>query len=354
MPDDDDELKLDWSKPIDVQVEADPIINKHIDAAIGETGATQGDTTNAGTDNKQAKQEGGDKQAAAAKAGDSKSANDLTKPAPVKAGEENKGKVGIAGDLTLRDGTVIKAGPERRWFEQAQIAKQQLADKNNHANQVQQNYERLKEQHSQLQSTVQNLHGADPQQVSIGLNIVRDLQRDPVGTMRKLLTEVISQGYTIEGIAMGIDKEVINRLTAMQPNAQVQQGPTEEEINTEVAQEVNQFFSRYPDARPHETTIVKIMRDHPQLSLSEAYFELRTAYANRGYDFSVPLEQIAALEAQTAQQPNAQQQQAGPGMVNGRPQVPASKAAGETVIAHESTDMGDIVKAAMRESGLNI
>jgi hypothetical protein len=39
-------------------------------------------------------------------------------------------------------------------------------------------------------------------------------------------------------------------------------------------------------------------------------------------------------------------------MPNGRPQTPNAQPATEVKIAHEDTDMGDIVRDAMREAGL--
>ena len=274
-----------------------------------------------------------------------------TQPKAVKEGKKDQGSAAGPQDLTLTDGTVVKAGAERRFFEAAQIARQESANYKNQAKQATDNYTRVKSELTQLQTTVSNLHGVDPNTASLGVRIVQDMQRDPVGTVRKLLTEVISQGHSIEGIGAGVDTAAITRLIESRLAPITSQQDTveqEQRLQQETLAEVNQFYGSYPDARLHDQHIAKVLQDYPQMNLTEAYFALKNEFNNNGFDWNRGLvEQVQERSAQQSQQPTPK------AMPNGR--TPANvRPTSEVAIAHENTSLDDIIKASMRESGLNI
>ncbi len=59
---------------------------------------------------------------------------------------------------------------------------------------------RLQAELQTMRETVQSVNGMEPQQVALGSRIMKDLQSDPVGTVKKLLAELVANGHTIEGI----------------------------------------------------------------------------------------------------------------------------------------------------------
>jgi len=168
------------------------------------------------------------------------------------------------------------------------------------------------------------------------------------------LTEIKANGINIEGIGQGIDTSAISRMidARLGPITQQQDVQAQEQrAQQEAANEVSQFYQRFPDAKPHDQTIALVLRDYPHISLDEAYYGLRQQFIEKGYDWSRPLaEQVAA--SNTAQQQQAEQQQQNP-MTNGR--APAGvKPADEAKLASEHTSMDDIIREAMRENGLNV
>lgn len=346
MPEEEDVNELDAKN--------DPI-SRAINSTLGETDA-EDTSTESGDEGK--KQEDGTKQQEAGPDSSGDNKNNNQQQATDKKGKKDEKPTGAAnGDLTLVDGTVVKAGKERRYYERAELTRQQLSMRTNELQQANASKERIQQELNTLKNTVQSLHGAEPAHVATGIKLVRDLTRDPVGTLKALLTEAVAAGYTIEGIGAGIDAQSIRQSleSKIQPLLeQQQQQQTVEQTTQQIEQEVTQFFAAFPDAVPHDALIAQVMERNPSLTISDAYFQLKSAAIDRGLDWSKPLvPQMQASEQQ--QQPSQQQQQQKP-MPNGRTPVNAeqAQAADKIAVAHESTDMGSIVKAAMRESGLNI
>ncbi len=261
-----------------------------------------------------------------------------------------------AKDLTLQDGTTIKGGQERRFFEQRNVARERATVLEQERDRIAKEHTTLQTKYDDLERTVTNLNGAKPQEVAVGLNIVRDLQRDPQGTMQKLLAEVIAQGYTIEGIGAGIDTAAITRLIE---ERLPKQGASEQDniarITEEATQEANTFFSNHPDAKPHDELLARMLSDNPGLSLQSAYFQLKDAFASKGYDWTLPLKDNVERgqtnsEKKTDDNPNP----------NDKPLPNGGNGLGTDVVinrgnlSNETDDTGDIVRQAMRESGMNI
>lgn len=276
--------------------------------------------------------------------------NDKSQSQPNKEGTQAPQQTHGAKDLTLGDGTVVKGGAERRFYEQRETARQQAEHYKKQADTTSQRVTTLESELQSLRQTTESLRGVDPQTLQIGAAIVTDLQRDPVGTMKKLLAEVVAQGHSIESIGVGVDTLAIQRMIDERLPANQQNEPTEQEILQQAQHEVNNFYGSHPDARPHDNVLGRMLRDNPGVDLDTAYFELKNAFAEKGFDWSRSLEDnLKETSSPTTPQPPQQQQ-----MPNGRPMTPNVSNANEVKVAHEDTDMSDIVRAAMRESGLQV
>jgi hypothetical protein len=263
-------------------------------------------------------------------------------------GKEDKGKASNPGDLTLADGTVVKAGAERRHYEGLQVEKQRSADLTNQVKQMTTSRDNWRERYTGLEAQVKSLHGADPETVSVGIRMASDLKADPIGTVKKLVAECLAAGYTIEQLGEGIDTAAIKRMIDERLPQPQQQQDNSAQIEQEVAQEVAQFFNAFPDAKVHEATLARVMSDHPELDLRTAYFELKQAFIAKGFDWNKPLNAQDVAASSVTQNKSSE----GPAMVNGR--AVSADPATKTVIAAAHTDTGDIVREAMREAGMNI
>lgn len=256
-------------------------------------------------------------------------------------------------DLRLQDGTVVKGGAERRFYEQREIARQQLSAREQELSNTRNQLAAVQSQLETMQQSVQSLHGIAPQQLALGARIIVDLQRDPSGTLKKLLAEAAAQGYSVDEIGSGVDMAAIQRMIDERlPQQQDFEYPSEQELLDEASNEANAFFGRHPDARPHDKLLANVLRDHPGLELEDAYYQVKDAFIGKGYDWSLSLEQNLGLGAT-----GGQQQQPG----NRAPLPPGNNAANAPInaaevgaLASDDMDTGDIVRQAMRESGLNI
>lgn len=261
-----------------------------------------------------------------------------------------------AKDLVDKDGKVIaKGGAERRFYEQRETARQQAQHWQQQYQGMQQQLQSVQQELNSLKQTSQQIAGADPNDVRIGAQIVSDLKRDPVGTMKKLLAEVVAQGHNIDAIGTGVDTLAIQRMIDERlPRTDTTAAPTDEQLLAEAQTEVNNFYNAHPDARPHDALLGRMLRDHPTLDLQSAYFQLKYAFAEKGYDWSLTLEDnLQAAGASPTPTPTPTPTST-PG-VNGSGKTPANAAPIEEVkVAHEDTDMGDIVRSAMRDSGMNV
>lgn len=259
-------------------------------------------------------------------------------------GEEKKGEAPLRpGDLRTPDGGIVRAGAERRFYETAQLAKRQLEAANTA-------HEATKREVQQLQSQVQAFQTAatatgalPPEQAVAATRLYSDLARDPIGTVTKLLAELKSKGHTIDGIGSAVDTQAIQLMIKNnQPQPVVNQ---QENADQEAAKEVGIFFSNFPDAVMHDEILGEIITAHPNLSLQDAYFQLRNSVIQRGLDWSKPIK--PQLQPQQQQQAPTQQQQKP--MIGGR--APADIVEDKITFTPQAGEtFDDIIKAAMRDA----
>jgi hypothetical protein len=184
------------------------------------------------------------------------------------------------------------------------------------------------------------------------------LQRDPSGTLKKLLAEAVALGHTVEGIGQGVDIAAITAAIKAELGAkETAKEPTAEEVTAQADAEVNNFYSRYPDARTHDALMAAVLRDHPDLSLEAAYFQLKDAFAERGYDWSRTLEDNAKASSDVSQEHDNNSNGSGNkplpsgGNVGNNADLSEKR---DDVVMSENADMGDIIRSAMKESGLRV
>jgi hypothetical protein len=274
-----------------------------------------------------------------------------------KQGEKEEGKdAGNPGDLKLPDGTVVKAGPERRHFESWQFEKSRRISAQNELNTEKQRAANLEKELNTVKDTLKQLNVGDPTQVSSAIRLYRDLSSNPVGTVKTLLAELKAMGHTIDGIGSGVDTNAINmileeKLKGLQPSA------SQEDFGKIAQDETVAFLTKYPDAATHEFELAQLVEKNPNMSLEEIYFGLRQAVIDNGLDWSKPLQpqvqaRKSAMNTQD-QQPQGGQQPPlpnGHGGGGGPTQSFDERDVLKTPARGESSD--DIIRAAMREANL--
>lgn len=330
---------------------------KHLDIAIEAQDGKTENTEAADTKSESNKEDSEKKQPEDSKSGaEDDAAQQHTEN---KAGEADKKPVAGPKDLTLQDGSVVRAGAERRFYEGRELARQQLSTAQNELRDITTKYADLEKRFNDLDANVKGIHGVDANTLRLGVNIVRDLQKDPPGTLRKLLAEAVAQGYTVEGIGEGVDIAALEeRLIARLGNNNNNNEPSDADIEREAINEANTFFKTYPDAVPHDALLARMLRDHPGLTLQSAYFQLKDAFIEKGFDWSRSLEDNVKGGANDPANQNSQQeqdQQNKAPLPNGNNAANADiKTADVVGLGADDMDTGDIVKQAMREAGLNI
>lgn len=276
-----------------------------------------------------------------------------------RAASANKGK-----DLVDAQGNVLaKAGQERRFFEQREVARQEAQHLRGQLSSLQNELTRVQGELKTARDSVTNVQGVPPEQLGIAVNIFRDLQRDPVGTVKKLLAEVKANGHNVDGIGADVDTLAIQRMIANNTGNQKQDEPSEADVAANAKRTADEFFGRHPDARPHDSLLAQVLRDNPGVDLDTAYFQLRGAFAEKGFDWNLSLEDN--LRASGLQQNNQQSNQQNVGnqqQQNNQHQAPllggrnvdtgAVVEANKPSIAHETEDWDSIIRGAMAEAGL--
>lgn len=342
-------------------------IEKHINIAIeAQDGkAEAGDTTTATGQPTGTKPEGNQP----AKGGDGTGAGDGANPnTQQQPAGQGQGAAPAGKDLVLKGqgpgntDLVLKAGVERRLYEQGRLAFDQLRVSQESARTLQ---DQLRTAQTELETTrnaVQAAQGLPPADLAIAVTLFNDIRTNPVAAVQKLLGELQAAGLTVEGAGATVTPQAIEAIVARQmATLTQQQGPSEADIVQAATQEAGQFFVRHPDAKLHESHIAALLHDNRGADLQTAYFGLREQFIKHGYDWNRPLEE-QMLERQGAT--NTQQTQQAPASANGsavamphgrpNPTSAGTQNADAPAVMHESTSTDDIIKMAMRASGLKI
>lgn len=256
-----------------------------------------------------------------------------------------------AQDLTDANGNVIaRAGVERRFYEENQRMKQEMANFNNTVlPQIRQQYHAMETELSQYKGVVEGLKAQDlsPQDIQSGLDFVRNWKQDPMGVVKFLLTTLQTSGINvdIDGINMSSQTQAIKQLIDEKFAPFIQEREEAERIAQEeaaVEEDYNAFISQYPDSVVHDKALAFMIRKNPSLTPEVAYLQLKNYYLRNNLDFTKSLEEITL---ETRKTPNT-----------GIPQSPRvsdniATNKRQQRIASVGTSMNDIIKGAMTDAG---
>ena len=245
--------------------------------------------------------------------------------------------------LEVKDGALVNpttgrvvatAGRERRFYEQRELGKVRLNETQQQLTKARFDLDNANQRATSFEDSTKALYGADPIEVKLGLDIVKGFQADPTGTLKKLLAESLSKGYTIEGITTGMDGLIAQHLE--QQKVSTQQTDPEQEA----AQEVETFYGRRPDAKLHDGLLAQFVNANPNIDLDDAYYALRDSFVGKGLDWSKSLEPQITRQQQQKPMPN------GNGGINNV--VPLK----EETSSSANQSMDDIIRDSMKEQGL--
>lgn len=228
------------------------------------------------------------------------SVNKTSNPAQPNTQQQNKSKRNNnSQDLVDANGNIIaKAGAERRFYEENARLKQQKADFDNRIlPQIKQNYNAMMAKVQAYEETYKAMQASDmtPEDVNLGIELVRQWRKSPEETLKFLLTQAKSYGINIEGQTSGVDVAAISQMMdqKLQPFIQERENAIKQQENLANARKIQtDFYNRYPDAKIHANELAYLYKKNPNLSLDAVYYQLRNHYLERGYDFNTPLEEI--------------------------------------------------------------
>lgn len=274
--------------------------------------------------------------------------------------QQQKPNTARAGDLVdPQTGAVIaRAGAERRFYEAAQQARGQLSNAKAELDRMRVQIDAYKEANALPQQL-----GLEPAQVSLAMNLMASYIKDPVGTIKWMLTEAQAAGHNLSTILPGgggLDPGAIKRMIdeAVSPLvARNRQDQVQQEAQQYGQQEAEKFFTGFPDAVPHEATIVAMCERAAEagddLTPREAYYQLREWTVRNGLDFSQPLQpQVAARNSKATTTPT---QGRGAPVTTGRAgALPNARPRQNSAEGTADMSNADLVRQSMREAGLNI
>lgn len=253
------------------------------------------------------------------------------------------------GDLTLPDGSIVRAGAERRHYETLQVTRQQLQARDGELTNTRNELNTVKAKLEAYDRATTELNGVDPVQAASAVKLYRDLVSDTPGTLQKLIVEAKAKGYSIEGAGAGIDTAAIIAALGSQNRPQVETPQVDYEKQAQ--EETATFLSKYPDANLHTPEMTMLVQSHPDKTLEEIYFALKTQVVANGLDWSKPLQpQITARKQQQIPAPVIPPVKP---LTNGRgPDVFAATdlTTDPKLVQGDSTE--DIIREAMREAGM--
>jgi hypothetical protein len=247
---------------------------------------------------------------------------------------------------------VARAGNERRFFETARAAQAQLNNTARELDGVQRELNAFREAASLPRELA-----LQPAEVTNALQWFAHWKQNPVEAAQKVLTELRTMGYEVEGMGGAVDMGAIKRLVqeAVSPFKQDRDAATREaQIAAEVDQELNTFYDALPWARNQQQELQNLLQADPTLTLREAALSLRAYAAENRLDLSKPLrDQVLAAR-------NGEQQKQSQRVNAARTSAPTltgdngmTTRRANTSASHEQRNR-DIVREAMREAGLNV
>lgn len=152
--------------------------------------------------------------------------------------------------------------------------------------------------------------GLSLEEHSMGLRLVAAWKQDKVQTIKFLLNEASKAGIDVSSIQGGgvdmaalqrmFDERVSEALKPFMPFVQNSEQQRElENMRSEAAQQLSEFYEEFPHAQQHAGVLADIM-ERTGYSMREALFALQASAAQHGWDMSKPLQPQAAATQQRA------------------------------------------------------
>ena len=246
-------------------------------------------------------------------------------------------------DLVDANGNVIaRGGKERRLYETAHKERTRSNDLQQQVTSLQGQLDAVNQAGS-----VGTQLGLTPEEVTTGAQIMKSYKDNPVETVKYMLPQTQAAGHNVEGIT-GTDVASIKQMIddAMSPILQDRQTQIDAQTNEAEAQQTyNRFVGSYPDAPVHANSLARLLEEDQTLSPEAAYFKLKSFYAEKGLDWSKPLETLEQEARQAPQQESTQTLPQGSANV--------SNVTDQSAVASINTPIDDIIRQSMREAGIN-
>ena len=200
--------------------------------------------------------------------------------------------------------------------------------------------------------------GLSNEDTVLGLQLVQSWRKDPIGTLKYILTEAKAMGHNIEGINCSqIDTDAVGRIIYQKLSPFIQDRQQQLDVNTantKATEAYNGFIAQYPDAVNHQDVIADMLRRDNSLTPVAAYYKLQTWTIQHGLDFSQPLQ--AQMQQQQTQQQGVppQTQQATRPMVGGQTltQQTTQQPNADNGVAPADAEFDDIIAQVLVENGL--
>lgn len=264
-------------------------------------------------------------------------------------------------DLKLTDGSIVKGGAERRWYERYESRGHELTLAKNQINNFNQQLANKDKELNDFRTAAQAVGLENPTVMSDAVRLYKDLASDPVNTVTKLLAELKKAGHNIDGLGSNLDAALIKELNQKIDNPSSVQGKTQEELQQEqivedAKTEVSNFFQAFPDARLHDRVLGRIIAEHPDTPLSEAYGRLKLLAQEQGLDWSRDLEVQMQERAAAGKGQQTQTAVVPPKpMIGGKGAdviVDTAQDFDPTKVVTQSDSIEDAIIAGMRDAGI--
>ena len=229
------------------------------------------------------------------------------------------------GNIVDANGNVIAAkGMQRRLYQENERIKQDAVN-------LRSENDRLVGKFQEMQGVVDSMReageifrnaGVGPQEMRDGAKIIATFKANPVAAAREVVARAMALGHNItdivgDEVGNSVDMQALQTMidqrmgtTGGQPAQGGTQGQPQQ--NDPIAEQVNTFFGRHPEAKQHEADVVYLMQQH-KVDMYQAYDMLRGFAAQNNLDLRQPLkpqiEAIAAAAQRAQPQSNGQQSQ---------------------------------------------
>jgi hypothetical protein len=258
------------------------------------------------------------------------------------------------GNIVDENGNIVAATrQEKSAFYAVNRARAAADHANRELGQARQQLQRL-QAYAELPKSL----GLDMQAATEALQFRAKLDSDPVNTVREIVARVLQNGYTMNQL-FGEDAPAQINAAIIKQQLDQKLGPItdrfaaqerESQIETRAREDLEAFVADHEYAELHGEHIARIVQEHG-VTPEKAYYELRLAVTQRGFDFSKPLaEQFVASQGQPR---NGAQQQQRPTPGARRPVTNAAPINDQQRMISPDTSFKDIVSMALKSARSN-